>query len=94
MAAELAEIAADGEGEFPAFLTDPKTLMIAAAALCGVLVWGFIHSTFIRPFVLTGVLRNYLESGMQDIPTESEFATLEQKSRKFANLRKKLDQEG
>ena len=90
MAAELAEIAADGEGEFPAFLTDPKTLMIAAAALCGILVWGFIHSTFIRPFVLVGVLRNYLEAGMNDVPSEESFDELDGMSKKFAKARAEL----
>ena len=43
-----------------------------------------IHGAFVRPSVLTGVLRNYLESGLSDIPTEESFAMLDSKSSKFA----------
>ena len=44
------------------------------------------HSVFIKPFVLTGVLRNYIASGANDIPGESSFAELDSKSRKFRKL--------
>lgn len=94
LSAEIMETGARHSMNLPEFLGNPTILAAVVAGIIALIIWGFIHSTFIRPFVLTGVLRNYLESGMQDIPTESEFATLEQKSRKFANLRKKLDQEG
>jgi hypothetical protein len=39
--------------------------------------------------VLVGVLRNYIQSGINDIPTEESFAVLDGKSEKF----KKLHQE-
>ena len=42
---------------------------------------------FVRPFVLVGVLRNYLKSGMEDIPTEESFALLDGKSERFRKLR-------
>ena len=51
------------------------------------ILWDIIHSAFVRPFVLTGVLRNDLESGMNEIPTEESFAMLDSRSSKFANLR-------
>ena len=90
LAQEFTEIAANGEGDFPEFLTNPSTLMIAAAVLAGFILWNIIHGAFVRPFVLTGVLRNYLQSGMDDIPTEASFALLDSRSPKFAKLHGQL----
>ena len=72
-------------------LSNPKTLMIVAAVVAGILIWSVIHSAFVRPFILTGVLRNYLLAGKDDIPTEESFAVLDSKSPKFAKLRKQLE---
>ncbi len=72
-------------------LSNPKSLMIAAAVVAGILIWSVIHSAFVRPFILTGVLRNYLLAGKEDIPTEESFAILDSKSPKFAKLRKQID---
>ena len=83
-------MAADGESKIPVFLTNPATLTVAAAILAGVIVWNIIHGAFVRPFVLTGVLRNYLKSGMDDIPTEESFAVLDSKSDKFRKLHGQL----
>lgn len=63
---------------------------ITLSVLGGVILWSMIHSTFIRPFVLVGVLRNYLESGMEDIPTEDSFALLDARSDKFRKLHNEL----
>lgn len=90
LAARIAEYAASSEGSFPAFLQDPASLPIVISALSALLVWSFIHSTFVKPFVLTGVLRNYLASGMNDIPSEASFAALDAKSSKFRKLHEKL----
>ena len=84
---ELASIiATDAESSVALFLSDPTHLAIAAAVLGGVIVWSIIHGAFVRPFVLTGVLRNYLESGMADVPSEASFNMLDGKSKKFAEL--------
>lgn len=91
LATEIAEFATRESVKIPEILTNPSTLMIAAAVLAGVIVWSIIHSAFIRPFVLTGVLRNYLESGMENIPTEESFAMLDSKSPKFAKLHGELN---
>ena len=85
LATNLAEL-----GDLPDFFTDPATLPIAAALLVGIILWALIHGAFIRPFVLTGVLRNYLNSGMEDVPTEESFALLDSKSKKFAQLHEQL----
>ena len=84
------EIMEAAEGDVSPFFQDPNNLALIAAAVVGVMLWGFIHSTFIRPFVLTGVMRNYMESGMNDIPTEDQFAMLDSKSPKFAKLHQEL----
>ena len=80
LANEIANISSDSDSKFQEFLKDPKILMIVIAVICGIILWSFIHSTFIRPYVLVGVLRNYLESGMNDIPSEDAFAELDGKS--------------
>ena len=90
LTAEVAEIAARSEGEVPGFLSDPKTALLTCAILAGVIIWTVIHSTFIHPFILVGVLRNYLGSGMNDIPAEAEFEELDSKSARFAKLRKEI----
>lgn len=87
---EIIEISAKSNSAPPEFLTNPTTLMIAAAAVLGIIIWTIIHSTFIRPFILTGVLRNYIESGKNDIPNESSFSMLDKKSEKFAKLHREL----
>ena len=68
------------------FLKDPNTLMIVSCVLIGFIMWSIIHSVFIRPYVLVGVLRNYIQSGINDIPTEEAFDALDSKSKKFKKL--------
>ncbi len=87
---EIAQVFAESEGTFANILQNPATIPLALSVIVGAIVWGIIHSTFIRPFVLAGVLKNYLESGMQDIPTEESYAKLEKISPKFAKLRSEL----
>ncbi len=65
----------------------PADLMLIAAGIAGVAMWLILHSVFVRPFVLVGVLRNYLKSGMEDIPDEASFAMLDGKSDRFRKLR-------
>ena len=73
-----------------AILQNRATLPIAFAAIGGIIVWSIIHSTLIKPFVLTGVLRNYLESGMDEVPSEDSFKLLDSKSPKFKKLHESL----
>jgi hypothetical protein len=87
---EIAKALEDSTSSFAQFLTNPATLPIVFAVLGGIIVWSIIHSTFIRPFVLVGVLRNYIESGKDDIPTEASFAALDAKSPKFRKLHSEL----
>ncbi|MBQ1387458.1 hypothetical protein IIY68_01555 [Candidatus Saccharibacteria bacterium] len=86
LAAEFANIAAGGEVEMPEFLTNAQNLMLIAAGIGGVTMWGIIHSVFVRPFILVGVLRNYIESGKNEKISNADFAELDKKSKKFAKL--------
>ena len=90
MAKFMTEAAADPESNIPAFLTSAANLRWVVSALIAVIIWGILHGTFIRPFVLTGVLRNFIESGRTDIPSEDSFAMLDSKSRKFRKLHGEL----
>ncbi len=87
LTAEIAEAAVRLETELPAFLTDPKNVLLVAAGIAALIIWGIIHSVFVRPFILVGVLRNYMESGVNDIPSEDSFAMLDGKSAKFKKFR-------
>ena len=77
--------------DIPAWVSNPTYLALVVAAIIGVTIWSFIHTNFIRPFILAGVLRNYIKSGMEDIPTEESFKMLDGKSKKFADLHAQLD---
>lgn len=83
---EIAQLFNESEGTIAQWLQDPRTIPVLFAAIGGIIVWSFIHSTFIRPFVLVGVLRNYIESGKNDIPAEDSFELLDAKSPKFKKL--------
>ena len=89
LANEFAEIA-NGDSSL-GFLTNPQNLMLIVSGIGGLIMWGIIHSTFIRPFILVGVLRNYIESGIKDKPTEASFAELDKKSKKFAKLHQEVE---
>lgn len=88
--AEIAQLFADSESTVAHWLQNPATIPFLFSALGGIIVWSFIHATFIRPFVLVGVLRNYIESGKNDIPAEDSFELLDAKSPKFKKLHSEI----
>ena len=90
LANEITEITVRNGGEFPEFLQDPKMLMLMFAVIGGIIFWSIVHSVFIRPFILVGVLRNFMTAGQKDLPTEKDFETLNNKSPKFARLYNKI----
>lgn len=90
LSAEVMEVAASAEKELPAILSNQQTFTLVCAIAAGVILWIILHSVFVRPFILTGVLRNYIESGKEEVPTESSFENLDSKSKKFAKLHKEL----
>ena len=90
LAAEIAEAAARGEADLPEFLTNPTALMLIIAGVGALILWGIFHSVLIRPFILVGVLRNYMKAGIENMPTEEDFKELDSKSPKFAKLHSKF----
>lgn len=76
------------DGESLAFLANPANIQLVVAGVGAVIMWSIIHSTFVRPFVLVGVLRNYIESGKKEKISESDYAELDKKSKKFQKLHK------
>ena len=87
LAGEFAQMDLNPDTQISVYLQDPKMLTIVAAVLVALIVWGFIHGTFVRPFILVGVLRNFTEEGIKDIPQESSFTMLDGKSPKLEKLR-------
>lgn len=86
LAAEIAKIGSD----VPAFLTDPTILSIFVCAVVAIVIWSSIHSVAGRPFILVGVMRNFMNAGIKDLPTEADFNSLAEKSPKFAKLQKRI----
>lgn len=83
---ELTDTISSSGDTAPAFISDPNALTITCALIIGVIFWSILHSVFVRPFILVGVLRNFINSGKDDIPGEKEFTELDKKSKKFAKL--------
>ena len=80
-----AEFASEASEE-TAFLADPNNVMLVTAAIGGVMMWSILHSVFVRPFILVGVLRNFIESGKSEKITEADYEELDKKSPKFKKL--------
>ena len=84
---EIVEFATRAEiTDMPEFIHNPTMLAIVVAAVGAIILWSTIHSVVGRPFILVGVLRNFVEVGKKDIPTDADFADLEKKSPRFAKL--------
>lgn len=90
LAHEIAEIGVRGESEIPAFLTNPTVLTAVAAGVAGIVLWSMLHSLLVRPFILVGVLRNFINSGLNEQITNADFDELEKKSPKFSKLRSRM----
>ena len=83
---EIIEIAQRNEFEIPEFVSNTTTLTIFVCAVIGIVLWSMIHSLLIRPFILVGVLRNFMNAGLKEKVTEDDFKMLDGKSAKFAKL--------
>ena len=80
------EIASSGGTDVPEFLTNPLYATIFISIVAGITVWSILHSVIVRPFILVGVLRNYMAAGIKDMPTEKDFSEIAIKSPKFRKL--------
>lgn len=84
------EIAKTGS-DAPEFLANPTIFIIVAAAFGGIVMWGILHSILVRPFILVGVLRNFMAAGKANVPNPKDFTELENKYPKFAKLYQKAE---
>ncbi|MBQ3470649.1 hypothetical protein IJH23_03025 [Candidatus Saccharibacteria bacterium] len=87
--ADLARTIAES-GDAPEYLTEANNLMLITAGVGGVVMWSILHSVFVRPFILIGVLRNFIESGKNETISEADFDKLDSKSAKFKKLHAKM----
>lgn len=83
---EIVEFISSTNESAPAFLQDVNTFNLVFSAIVGIIIWSILHSTFVRPFILVGVLRNFINSGKDYTPTAQDLAELDKKSKKFAKL--------
>ena len=93
LSAEIVEAGARIGSDLPAWVSDASSITFVCAGIIGIVMWSILHSTFIRPFVLVGVLRNFINSGKNDKPSDNSFAELDQKSKKFKELHEKVTAE-
>ncbi len=87
---EITEAFIRGGKVVPDALNNVNNLMLIASGAVALVLWSTLHEVLFRPFILVGVLRNYMEAGLKDIPTEADFAELDKKSPKFASLHSKI----
>lgn len=85
-AKEITEAAARSSTDLPSFTSDPQMLMLFVSVFFGIILWTTFHSVFVRPFILVGVLRNFMAAGQKDIPSESDFKELDKSFPRFAKL--------
>lgn len=90
LAKEITEFGTRQNVNIAEWVKDPNNLMLILSGVVGLVLWGMIHSLLIRPFILVGVLRNFMTAGLKDKPTEKDFDELASKSPKFAKLQKTI----
>ena len=89
---EITEIGIRTEIDIPEFVSNPTLLTAVACGIVAIVLWSSLHSVLGRPFILVGVMRNFMNAGIKDIPTEKDFATLAEKSPKFAKLQNRISE--
>lgn len=84
---EIVEFATRTEWtDMPEWIHNPTILMIVLCAFAAIILWSMVHSVVGRPFVLVGVLRNFVAAAQKEKPTEEDMKSLERKSPKFSKL--------
>lgn len=86
LSSEIIEFGVRNSIDLPEFVSNTTLLAVVIAAIGGIILWSILHSVLIRPFILVGVLRNFMAAGKQDIPSEADFAELDKRSPRFAKL--------
>lgn len=93
LSAEIIEAMQRSGTEIPEFFYNVTLLQAFACGLLAIIVWSMLHAVVMRPFILVGVLRNFVAVGLKDQPTEADIKNLENKSPKIAFLRQKMENE-
>ena len=81
---------ADGDAASTA-LNDTTVFAIFFSAIIAIFLWSGLHSVLVRPFILVGVLRNYMAAGQQSMPTEADFEEVAKKAPKLRKLQSKME---
>lgn len=89
LSAEIIEVGTRYNVDLPAFISDTNILTLIIAGIIAIALWSTIHAVLIRPFILIGVLRNFMAAGKKRLPTEADFNELASKSPRFAKLQRK-----
>lgn len=84
----IADVADGNGGEVPEILRETTLLTVIVSAFIAIFLWSALHSVLVRPFILVGVMRNFMAVGQKDLPTEAEF---EEVARKAPRLKKLQD---
>ena len=69
----------------------PGTVVAAVVSFfIAVFLWSALHSVLVRPFILVGVMRNYMAQGQASMPTEAEFEEVARKAPRLRKLQEKI----
>ena len=83
---EITQLFTENGEAVPEIFQSILAINLICSAIVGIIMWSILHSTFVRPFILVGVLRNFINSGKTEKISESDYKELDQKSKKFAKL--------
>ena len=89
LTAEVAEAFTRNGDVVPDWLSSPTVFAIVIAVVGALIIWGIAHSVFVHPFILVGVLKNFIETGKANLPTEAEYDAIERVAPRFRRLRDK-----
>jgi hypothetical protein len=64
-------------------ITDPQVALMVCCGMFGIVTWIILHNAFVKPFVLVGVLRNYINAGIASVPNETDLQEMGNKFKKF-----------
>ena len=65
---------------------EPQIIGIIVAVFGAMVIWTMLHTVLVRPFILVGVMRNYMKAGIENMPKEADFSELDKMSSRFARL--------
>ena len=89
LATEIGNAMASTEGGAPDFLTNPTTLGLITSAIGALIIWSPLHALFVKPFILIGVMKNFMKTGMENLPTAQEIGDVTSRAPKLARLENK-----